>query len=137
MRTRLRTGAVAIALAAASTIAGCSVDAGDIDSQFGGTHVSEAQFQEAMDTSGTVIIDVRTPEEFASGHLPGAINIDIADSDFAAQVAQLDPDATYAVYCRTDNRSSAAIDIMEAQGITQTTGLAGGIESWTGSIVQP
>lgn len=46
------------------------------------------------------MIDVRTPAEFASGHLEGAINIDVQSPDFDQQVAQLDPSATYLVYCR-------------------------------------
>ena len=54
---------------------------------------------------GTVIIDVRTPGEFASGHLEGALNIDVQSPDFAAQVSQLDPTQEYFIYCRSGNRS--------------------------------
>jgi rhodanese-related sulfurtransferase len=135
MINRLRPGIVAIALAAALSISGCGAGADDGDGAFAGAHVPATEFQAALDTAGTVVVDVRTPEEFAAGHLPDAVNIDIAASDFAAQVADLDPDARYAVYCRTDNRSSAAIEIMTEQGVTQTTGLDGGIEAWTGDIV--
>jgi phage shock protein E len=62
---------------------------------------------------GTVLIDVRTPAEFAEGHLEGAINIPVELPTFAAQVAELDPDLEYLVYCRSGRRSAVAIEIMD------------------------
>lgn len=73
--------------------------------------------------SGAVLIDVRTPAEFASGHLEGAINIDVQSPDFDQRVAQLDPSTTYLVYCRSGNRSGAAIDRMQGLGFTDLTNL--------------
>jgi phage shock protein E len=69
-------------------------------------------------TAETVILDVRTPAEFASGHLDGAINIDVQAADFDARVSELDPNADYVVYCRSGNRSAAAIDRMADLGFT-------------------
>lgn len=66
----------------------------------------------------TVIIDVRTPDEFASGHLDGAVNIDVQSAEFDARVGQLDPESSYVVYCRSGNRSTQAIDRMTALGFT-------------------
>ncbi|MDO9590965.1 MAG: rhodanese-like domain-containing protein, partial [Microcella sp.] len=54
---------------------------------------------------GTIVIDVRTPAEFASGHLEGAINIDVQSADFDSRISELDADGTYFVYCRSGNRS--------------------------------
>ena len=67
---------------------------------------------------GTVIIDVRTPGEFAGGHLEGAVNIDVQSPDFAAQVSQLDPTEDYFIYCRSGNRSGQAISQMSNMGFT-------------------
>lgn len=67
---------------------------------------------------GTIIIDVRTPAEFAEGHLDGAVNIDVQSADFDAQVSALDPDGSYVVYCRSGNRSRQAIDRMTGLGFT-------------------
>ena len=64
----------------------------------------------------TVIIDVRTPAEFASGHLDGAVNIDVQSPDFAAQMMELDPNGDYFVYCRSGNRSGQAIAQMNQMG---------------------
>lgn len=64
------------------------------------------------------VIDVRTPEEWASGHLVGAVRIGIADSDFAGQLESLDKSADYYIYCRSGNRAGQAIDLMESIGFT-------------------
>lgn len=76
----------------------------------------------------TVIIDVRTPEEFAEGHLEGAINIDVQAETFDATVQQLDNTSDYVVYCRSGNRSAAAIDRMSDLGFTSLVN-AGGLQS--------
>ncbi|MCB1270646.1 MAG: rhodanese-like domain-containing protein [Microthrixaceae bacterium] len=57
---------------------------------------------------GAVVIDVRTPEEYAEGHVEGAELIDVQSAEFASQIADLDPEAQYVVYCRSGNRSAAA-----------------------------
>ena len=89
---------------------------------------AEAFKQRAEETSA-VLLDVRTPEEFAQGHIPGAINIDV-NGDFAGGIADLDKGATYAVYCRSGNRSAAALSAMEEAGFTSAFHLAGGIGAW-------
>ena len=67
------------------------------------------------------MIDVRTPEEYASGHLDGALNIDVQSPDFAQQVSQLDPEATYFIYCRSGNRSGQAMSQMANMGFGDMT----------------
>ena len=74
-----------------------------------------------------VIIDVRTPAEFAAGHVAGAVNIDVEGADFAAQTASLDPEGTYLVYCRSGRRSAIAAEQMAAAGFTDIVD-AGGLE---------
>jgi phage shock protein E len=70
--------------------------------------VGVPEWMEAAQSPGTVIIDVRTPEEFNSGHVQGALNIPVEAPDFATQVSALDPATTYAIYCRSGNRSAVA-----------------------------
>jgi rhodanese-related sulfurtransferase len=69
------------------------------------------------------VIDVRTPGEFASGHLEGALNFDIQGMTFMEEIATLDPDATYLVYCRSGSRAAAAVDAMKSIGIDNVTNL--------------
>lgn len=89
----------------------------------------------ALDTD-TVIVDVRTPAEFAEGHLEGAVNIDVSAPDFQAQIAQLDTDADYVVYCRSGNRSAQAISIMRDAGFTSLQN-AGGLSDAAAAISLP
>lgn len=61
-----------------------------------------------------MIIDVRTPEEFATGHLQGAVNFDVNDEEFKNQVKDLDKNASYILYCRSGNRAHGAQEIGRA-----------------------
>lgn len=95
-----------------------------------GAEVDASTFAQAMARPETVVLDVRTPAEFAEGHLPGAVNLDVEGPGFAEQVAQLDPDVPYAVYCRSGNRSALALQEMLGAGITDAYHLGGGISAW-------
>lgn len=64
------------------------------------------------------VIDVRTPEEYASGHVQGAVNIDVQGADFDQQIAALDRNGTYVLYCHSGRRSAIAADKLAAAGFT-------------------
>ncbi len=81
----------------------------------------------------TLLLDVRTPEEFAAGHIEGARNIDINGGNFEELVGALDKKVPYALYCRSGNRSGTALGIMKGLGFTSTYHLGGGIGAWTQS----
>jgi phage shock protein E len=80
-----------------------------------------------------VVLDVRTPEEFAEGHIEGAVLVDFYAADFADQLAALDTDVPYLVYCRSGNRSGQALGVMEQLGFTSAADVDGGIVAWTGA----
>jgi len=73
--------------------------------------------------SDAVIIDVRTPGEFAAGHLKDALLKDYNAGQLGAELANLDPSATYFAYCRSGNRSAQAVAMMEQAGFTKVTDL--------------
>ncbi|MEY3029316.1 MAG: hypothetical protein RL198_713 [Actinomycetota bacterium] len=74
---------------------------------------------EALDMSiYEAVIDVRTPEEWDQGRLDTALRIGLADADFIDQLAQLDPQDDYFLYCRSGNRAGQAIEIMRDLGFT-------------------
>jgi rhodanese-related sulfurtransferase len=77
-----------------------------------------------------VILDVRTPQEYTSGHLRDAINIDFNSKVFKDEINQLDRDITYIVYCRTGLRSAAAQIAMEEAGFKNAINMTGGISNW-------
>ncbi|MDD1633196.1 MAG: rhodanese-like domain-containing protein [Methylococcaceae bacterium] len=77
-----------------------------------------------------VILDVRTPEEFAEGHLDGAVNLDVQARDFEKKLRVLDRKKSYLVYCRTGNRSRKATVAMEALGFRSIFHMNEGIVKW-------
>lgn len=77
----------------------------------------------ATTTLDAIIIDVRTPEEFAAGHLDGAILVDIQNPSFDSKIAALEASADYIVYCRSGNRSAQAVERMRAAGFSNLTDL--------------
>lgn len=74
------------------------------------------------------VIDVRTPDEFASGHLDGALNIDIQGTAFATEIGALDKSANYVIYCRSGNRAGQAVTYMQDNGFTGTLTNAGSVD---------
>jgi rhodanese-related sulfurtransferase len=79
---------------------------------------------------GITVLDLRTPEEFAEGHLEGATMIDFYSSTFADEIAALDRDGEYLIYCRSGNRSGQAFSLMAQLGFEQVYDLDGGVLAW-------
>ena len=104
---RLRRAAVAAVAALAVGLAAC-----------GGTDTAAPAADAGADLpAGAVLIDVRTPEEFDTGHLVGALNLPVELPAFPDQVAALDPDAEYLVYCRSGRRADLAVAYMTELGL--------------------
>ena len=80
--------------------------------------------------ANVVVLDVRTPAEFAEGHLANAINIDFQSGNFESEISTLDKNATYAVYCRSGNRSGQAVKVMADLGFTDLYDMDGGVIDW-------
>jgi rhodanese-related sulfurtransferase len=102
-----------------------------------GTRTTEVTVSQARDliqkSAGDaqfVILDVRTPEEFAQGHLSGAVNVNLMAPDFERRLGALDRGKTYLVYCRTGNRSAKAIQIMGRLGFRSVYHMSEGIVGW-------
>ncbi len=77
-----------------------------------------------------VIIDVRTPEEFADGHIENALNIDYYSEIFRDELNKLDKNKTYLVYCRSGGRSGNALNIMKELNFREVYNISGGIIDW-------
>lgn len=77
-----------------------------------------------------VILDVRTPQEFQSGHIDGAINIDFYSPDFAQKLDRLDKSKVYVVYCRSGHRSARAVALMKKLGFQKVYEIQGGVLAW-------
>ena len=77
-----------------------------------------------------VALDVRTPEEFAEGHIAGATNINFMAKDFTNQVARLDRDKTYLVYCAVGGRSKRCLPQLKQLGFKHIYHFDGGFTAW-------
>ena len=88
------------------------------------------QFDKLRQQTNAVVLDVRTPKEFAAGHIPGAVNIDWNGADFASKAAALDKSKTYLVHCAVGGRSAKASDKMTGIQFTNVYNLEGGMKAW-------
>ena len=102
-------------------LAGCSSDSEAVST------VSPDEFVTAIAKPGSVTIDVRTPAEYAAGHVDGAINLDVESADFASGIAALPKDSTYNVYCRSGRRSALAAEQLADAGFASVVNLDGGL----------
>ncbi len=91
---------------------------------------SKTYLTEITKYSNPIQIDVRTPSEYATGHIEGTMNIDVKSADFVNQIESLDKDAVYFVNCKSGIRSSRACKIMEKNGFKYIYNLDGGLLSW-------
>ena len=77
-----------------------------------------------------IILDVRTPGEYASGHIAGAMNLDYYSKSFRTTLNQLDKSKTYLIYCHTGRRSGLTLDLMRDLGFSEAYDIEGGIAAW-------
>lgn len=95
------------------------------------THLNSPDVKEVLKKNkAIVILDVRTAEEFAAGHLKSAQNIDIRQSDAYSKLDKLNPKTTYLVYCRTNNRSGIAVGYMMQKGFKNVYQMMDGFPGW-------
>ena len=92
--------------------------------------VTASVFADSIDNPGVQLVDVRTPDEFAAGNIPGSVNIDVLTGHFGETAAtMLDRAYTVAVYCRSGNRSKNAAQVLSMMGYNVVE-LNGGYNEW-------
>lgn len=104
-------------------LAGCSSSSGAVD-------LGVSEFATKVAEAGVITLDVRTPGEYMGGFIQGAQNIDFQSGNFENEIASLDKNATYAVYCRSGNRSGQAVKVMHDAGFHNVYNLNGGVIDW-------
>jgi rhodanese-related sulfurtransferase len=92
--------------------------------------IKAADYEKRRAKNKTVVLDVRSPEEFAKGHVPGAVNVDINAPDFAAKVAQFDKKQTILVNCHAGSRGAVASAELARLGFKTVCNLEGGLDAW-------
>ncbi len=83
-----------------------------------------------LHNTNAVILDVRTPEEYAKGHIQGAVLLDFKSADFAAGLGKLPKNKLYLTYCAVGGRSAKACEQMRELGFPRVGNLEGGIKAW-------
>lgn len=81
-------------------------------------------------TNNAIVLDVRTPQEFAEGFLDHAINVDYNDAGFQSKIDSMDKSKAYFVYCLSGGRSSSAANYMRSHGFKQVYDMKGGLLAW-------
>ena len=116
---------IAVLSISALFLTGCGNGGGSV------TNLNSAGFADVIKDESVILVDVRTPLEFASGHIQGATNIDWESGHFESDIKALDMTKKYAVYCRSGNRSNQAVSLMSADGFRTVYNLKRGILDWT------
>ena len=93
-------------------------------------NVSVEDFDKLRANKQNRVLDVRAAKEFAAGHMPGAINIDLNAPDFEKKVSALDKNKTYLVHCAGGNRSARACSKMSGLTFSNLYNLEGGFKAW-------
>ena len=83
-----------------------------------------------------VVLDVRTADEFKSGHLPKAINANVMSNELITKAGKLHKAKPVFVYCRSGARSARACKTLVNMGFTDVYNMSGGISSWNGKVVK-
>lgn len=89
--------------------------------------IDPARYQNEFSSAPHLLLDVRTAEEFASGHIPGAVNISI--QELSSRLSEVPTDLPVVLYCRSGNRSAQALGLLQGAGYTNVYDM-GGIIAW-------
>jgi rhodanese-related sulfurtransferase len=93
-------------------------------------HVNPEKAKQLISEKKIVVVDVRTPAEFRSGHIEGATNIDYRADDFSKRIQSLDKDKSYLVHCASGGRSTQALPVFKKFEFKSIYHLDGGINAW-------
>ena len=133
-------GVLALGFLAAAVVSGCwaTQPVGELgEADDGMPHYGVIISQQTVDVilalqddPEFVLLDIRTPAEVEAGHISGAVNLDSYSAAFRDDLATLDRDKVYLIYCRTGNRTGRAYSMMEELGFERVYDMGGGISQW-------
>ena len=96
----------------------------------GAVHVDANGAEKLIKEGKVTIIDVRTPDEYRTGHISGAKVVDFTENDFETEIGKLDRSKSYLVHCASGNRSGKALATFKKLGFAQVYHLDGGMRAW-------
>ncbi|MFV0141420.1 MULTISPECIES: rhodanese-like domain-containing protein [unclassified Empedobacter] len=95
-------------------------------------NVNEINFK----SKKNVLLDVRTPKEFAEGHVPGAVNIDVKNPNFEEEIQKLDTKKNYFIYCKSGVRAKLATEKMQEKGFKNAKNFKDGMSTYKGTVTK-
>lgn len=93
-------------------------------------HQFKTMLEQQQGPDDVMVLDIRTPQEYANAHIRGAALIDYYSSDFVERLKKLDRNKVYLIYCRSGNRTGRSLAIFENLGFTQVYHLEKGLIDW-------
>jgi rhodanese-related sulfurtransferase len=96
--------------------------------------VSNKEVQDLLKNPQVTVLDVRSPQEYKAGHIPGAINCDVNGESFESCTSTLDKNKPYIVYCAAGVRSTKAVEYLSEKGFEHLFNLKSGFNNWDGAI---
>lgn len=118
----MRPTAFPISIVLAFATSGCTAQNADV--------VDTPTLQAELARGGVQLVDVRTPQEWSTGHIEGALHIDWFDDGFAKEAAELDREKPVRLYCAAGGRSAEAREMLRGMQFKDVKDLDGGIEAW-------
>ena len=103
-----------------------------------GLAITQYEFKKLIKKKNSIVLDVRTSEEYSSGFIRTASNFNVMDSiNFVNAIATLDKNKNYLIYCKSGRRSGKALVMMKDMGFQNVRHLRGGITDWKGKLKKP
>lgn len=103
-----------------------------------GSAIQQKKFEKQMKKKKSIVLDVRTPEEYQSGFIGNAINYNVLDSlAFVDSISSLNKNKKYLLYCKSGRRSGKALVMMKSMGFQKVLHLQGGVTEWKGETKKP
>ena len=103
-----------------------------------GSAISQQEFKKLIKKKNSIVLDVRTPDEYNTGFISRAANLNVLDSlNFVKAIVALDKNKNYLLYCKSGRRSGKALVMMKNMGFQNILHLRGGITEWKGKLKKP
>ena len=134
---KLMIGILGLSLAMACNSGSSDSEGGNVEAQTSVAAIQEditvQKAAEMLEAGNVVLVDVRSEDEYTSGHIAGALNVDVNSPGFEEKIASLDKSKKYVVYCHSGRRSAKSSDIMIDNGFVTVYNVLGGISEWKGN----
>ena len=130
---KLMIGILGLSLAVACNSGVSKPEEADANADVTFENISVQQALEMKNSGEVVIIDVRSQDEFSSGHIEGALNIDVNSPGFEEKISDLNKTDRYVIYCHSGRRSAKSADILVNTGFVSVYNVKGGISDWKGN----